>query len=57
MNALTSGFSSAFSLGYMNSGRDSGLYSPDWIVSVVGSTQPLPPSTWTMFSLSLFCSA
>ena len=42
--------------GYMNSGRDSGVYSPDWIVSTLGSTQPLPSSTETRFSVSAFCS-
>jgi hypothetical protein len=57
MNALTSGLASDFSLGYMNSGRESGAYSPDWIASVDGATHlsALSP-TLTRPSLSWFCS-
>jgi hypothetical protein len=56
MNALTSGRRSASWLGYMKIGRDRGLYSPLEIASWLGLTQPLPASTPTRFSLSLFCS-
>ena len=55
MYAFTSGLAIASALGYMNSGRDSGAYSPDWIVSLLGATQPLPSSTETRFSVSWFC--
>jgi hypothetical protein len=40
----------------MKSGRDSGEYSPLWIVSALGSTQPLPSSTEIRLSSSAFCS-
>ena len=56
MNALTSGFAIASFDGYMNSGRESGLYEPSWTVSEVGATQPPPLSTCTSLSLSVLAS-
>jgi hypothetical protein len=53
MNALTSGRDMAFALGYMNSGRERGLYEPFWMASTDGLVQvPLPSSTPTRLSLS-----
>jgi hypothetical protein len=54
MNALTSGRLMASADGYMNSGRESGVYELSWIDSVDGLTQlPSPLSTPIRLSWSI----